>query len=110
MKKFVLFIIGLITFTMLSCDQFLDRPPLDAISTDNYWHSASDLEKYVLQYYPLLPKHGVGMPLEDANSDNMIRLTPNNVMNGVRGIVAGNWVSDWANIRSINLFFDNYTK
>src|SRR5690606_8379898 len=34
----------------------------------------------------------------------------NNVINGVRGIVAGNWISQWSNIRSINIFFDNYAK
>ncbi|PPL03534.1 RagB/SusD family nutrient uptake outer membrane protein [Parapedobacter indicus] len=110
MKKFNLLIIAFFAVFSYSCDNFLDRPPLDAISTDSYWNSSSDLEKYVLQYYPLLPQHGNGMPFEDANSDNMIRLTPNNVMNGVRGIVAGNWISQWSNIRSINVFFDNYTK
>lgn len=107
MKKFNLLLIACVALGF-SCDNFLERPPLDAISTDNYWNSASDLEKYVLQYYPLLPQHGYGMPSEDADSDNLIRLTPNQVMNGVRGIVAGNWIGQWSNIRSINLFFDNY--
>ena len=110
MKKFYILIIVLVATLNFSCEDFLDRPPLDAISTNDYWKSSSDLEKYVLQFYPLLPQHGYGMAVEDANSDNLIRLTPNDVMNGVRGVVSGNWTNRWRNIRSINVFFDNYTK
>ena len=93
-RKTLIIIIIIIGAFSVACERFLDRPPLDAIATGDYWKSPSDLEKYILQYYPMFPQHGYGMPVEDANSDNMIRLTPNEVMNGVRGVVSGNWVSD----------------
>lgn len=104
----------LIVFSLLACDNdFLDRPPLDAISTDAYWQKAKDLENYVLQYYPTLPGHGTyaggyGYPVN--HSDDAILATPSAEMNGVRGMVGGRWTSDWANIRSVNIFFDNYQK
>lgn len=107
-RKTLIIIITIIGAFSVACERFLDRPPLDAIATGDYWKSPSDLEKYILQYYPMFPQHGYGMPVEDANSDNMIRLTPHEVMNGVRGVVSGNWVSDWQRIRSINIFLDNY--
>lgn len=98
----------LVLMICYSCKDYLDRPPLDAISTDDYWKTPSDLEKYVQKFYNNLPRHGIGMPLEDANSDNMIRLTPDEVMNGVRPPTPGTWVSEWQTIRSINIFLDNY--
>lgn len=104
----------LILISLSACDDnFLDRPPLDAISTDAYWQKAKDLENYVLQYYPTLPGHGTygggyGYPIN--HSDDAILITPSNEMNGVRGTVGGRWISDWTLIRSINIFFDNYQK
>lgn len=99
---------------LLACESdFLDRPPLDAIGESEYWRTAKDLENYVSQYYPTLPTHGIwslGMPLEESNSDNLIVASPNLVLNGKRGTTGGRWVNDWATIRSVNIFFDNYRK
>ncbi|MEN7549465.1 RagB/SusD family nutrient uptake outer membrane protein [Rapidithrix thailandica] len=97
---------------LVSCEDFLDRPPLDAIGTDSYWKTAGDLENYVMQFYPKLPSHGTGagMPIEDANSDNMILAVANATLNGERPITTGNWIGDWDEIRSLNIFFDNYQK
>ncbi len=94
-----------------ACEDFLDRDPLDEISTDSYWKTASDLENYVVQFYQELPSHndvGAGMPLEDEGSDNLIQAVTNEVMNGERGITTGDWTDEWKNIRGINLFFDNF--
>jgi hypothetical protein len=100
----------LLLFISISCKDYLERAPLDAISTDDYWKSPSDLEKYVQKFYNNLPRHNIGMPLEDANSDNLILLTPDQTMNGVRPPTPGSWVSEWSSIRSINIFLDNYRK
>lgn len=104
--RYILFIFCLTI--LFSCEDFLDRPPLDAISTDDYWQSADDLKNYVAKYYPRFPQHGIAMAREDANSDNMILLTPNSIMNGVRPIATGNWINEWSDIRSLNIFFDHY--
>jgi hypothetical protein len=95
-----------------SCERFLNLPPRDAISNEDYWNSAADLEKYILQFYPKLPRHGTAgtMPIEDATSDNMVLAVPDPILNGGRTITTGSWSSDWVNIRNINFFFDNYGK
>ncbi len=111
MKIFKYILLISIIVLIGSCQEdFLDRPPLDKIGTESYWKTAGDLENYVLQFYPKLPSHGsgAGMPREDANSDNMILTVANSVMNGERAPTTGNWIGDWDEIRSINIFFDNY--
>lgn len=110
MKKIKYILLSLIVVLATSCEDFLDRPPLDAISVNEYWNTASDLEKYVRQYYAKLPRHGTGMHMLESNSDNLILLTPNQVMNGVTPLSVGNWINEWADIRSLNIFFDNYKK
>ncbi len=109
MKK-LRYLLFLLPF-FISCEKFLDRPPLDAIGANNYWKTATDLENYILQYYLSLPTHGswysgYGYPI--TNADNAIVATPNNVLNGERGATNGRWIDDWSPIRSINIFFDNY--
>ncbi|MEX2565053.1 MAG: RagB/SusD family nutrient uptake outer membrane protein, partial [Cyclobacteriaceae bacterium] len=104
--KYLLF--SLLICSLLACEEFLENPPLDAIGNDSYWNTAEDLEKYVIKYYPQFPGHGNSMATEDANSDNLTLGSPNSVLNGERPITTGNWISEWSNIRSINIFFDNY--
>ena len=96
-----------------SCNSFLDRPPLDAIDNDTYWKKSSDLENYVIKYYTNLPRHatyGSGFNYPISDSDDGIAANPDVIMNGERGVATGRWTSDWTNVRSINIFFDNYEK
>lgn len=107
--KSYLFVALIIVLGNASCDQFLDKPPLDAIRTDDYWKTAGDLENYVLQFYPDLPSHpSASMAMEDAPSDNLVLAIPNSVLNGERTITTGSWSSDWTSIRNINIFFEEY--
>lgn len=112
MKKSIIYAwIPFLLFT--SCNSFLDLPPLDAIDNDAYWKKSRDLENYVIKYYPGLPRHGTyggGFGYPVSNSDDAIDANPDLVMNGVSGAAAGRWTSDWAQIRSVNIFFDNYRK
>jgi hypothetical protein len=108
MKSFIytLLFVGLV---LSACENALDRPPLDQISTDDYWKTSRDLEKYVLQFYPMLPQHdGVGQANEDVESDNLIVAVPNLVLNGGRTVTTAGWTADWEKIRKVNIFFDNY--
>ncbi len=105
--------IFLISFAFISCERFIDRPPLNQISSDNYWLTTQDLENYVVKYYASFPSHGTwsaGFGYPAINADNMIVGTPNTVLIGERGTTTGRWVTDWANIRSVNIFFDNYQR
>lgn len=91
----------------------MDRPPLDQIGTDSYWNTAKDLENYVIQFYPAFPRHmfwqlGFNYPVR--NSDEIMEVTPSVILNGDRGVTGGRWTNEWSNIRSVNIFFDNYQK
>ncbi|ODS79370.1 MAG: glycan metabolism protein RagB [Cytophagaceae bacterium SCN 52-12] len=113
MKRIIYWSISLLLLLAISsCEKFLELPPKDAISNDDYWKSAADLEKYVLQFYPKLPRHTTAgtMPQEDAPSDNLVVAVPDIILNGGRTITTGSWSGDWADIRNINFFFDNYGK
>lgn len=111
--------LGLIFIAILitSCEDYLERKPLTQIGNDDYWQSASDLENYTLQFYPTFPAINIvgsytGLLSWDATrgSDTQITGTPSTVLNGTRSPVTsgGNWT--WTNIRSVNIFFDNYSK
>lgn len=110
MKSFI-YVLLCVTLALSACEKSLDRAPLDQISTDDYWKTSRDLEKYVLQFYPMLPQHeGVGQANEDSDSDNLILAVPNTVMNGERTVTTNGWTNEWQNIRKLNIFFDNYSR
>ncbi len=110
MKKFIYTLLA-VALTLTACEKALDRDPLDQISTDDYWKTTRDLEKYVLQFYPMLPQHeGVGQATEDQESDNLIVNVPNAVLNGERTVTTTSWSNEWQNIRKVNIFFDNYRR
>ncbi len=112
MRKIKYIIMGFALLLIVSCESFLDRPPLDKIGTDSYWKTAQDLENYILQYYPKFIGHGITagslIALEDEKSDNAIVDTPNRLLDGENTITTGGWVNEWKDIRSVNIFFDNY--
>lgn len=109
MKKFqyisamILLVLGL-----ASCESFIDNPPEDKISINDYFKTANDLDNYVKKFYVTLPGHGSALlPLSENNSDNLIVATPNSVLHGARAPQVGQWTSEWEDIRSVNIFFDN---
>ncbi|MEZ4883809.1 MAG: RagB/SusD family nutrient uptake outer membrane protein [Chitinophagales bacterium] len=52
MKRYLLQIIALsVTLTMISCEDFLDREPLDQLTTDNFYKTAADADKALLATY-----------------------------------------------------------
>lgn len=122
MKRNIILQVGLlIVILLVSCKKdYLDREPLTKISNDAYWKTASDLEKYTLQFYTSFPAFGSvgsyhGLIGWDGTrgSDAQIVSVPSTTWNGSRSVVTaatqtGNWT--WANIRSVNVFFANYRK
>lgn len=100
-----------------SCSEdFLDRPPLTEIDNEIYWKTAKDLENYTVQFYTVFPAFNtvgfLGVIGWDGSrgSDVQISSSPSTVWNGTESPVSsgGNWT--WANIRSVNIFFKNYSK
>ncbi len=113
MRKLLL-IIGVIPF-LLSCEDFLDRPPLDEIGQSSYWKTAIDLENYIIKYYAKFPTAAgdvFSIPYYyESFSDNMTQgRTPKPILDGNVQPNTGTWTSQWNDIRSINIFFDNYQK
>src|SRR5690606_13228364 len=84
---------------------------LDAISSDAYWKTPTDLEMYVNQFYTVFPNETRNDDnLLDGNSDNLILVGFNSTLAGTRVVPAsgGAWSSSWTNIRSVNYFMEHY--
>lgn len=93
----------------MSCNDFLDRYPLDAISDVNYFNTPSDLETYMNSFYSTTffakyPNHGA-----DFDSDNQVGTNINTRLQGTR-VVATSGSIGFGWIRRVNYFFDNYKK
>lgn len=122
MKNIILASIASLPLLFSSCDGLLDKAPLDQIGNDSYWSTSKDLENYTLQFYTVFPSFSgggaeggyLGIFGWDANkgSDNMITTSPNDILNNSRSVVTskGNGHWEWDKIRSVNFFFDNYSK
>ena len=98
----------LVVIINLSCEDFIDNPPEDQISVNNFFKTSNDIENYVKKYYASFPRHGsANLPLSENNSDNLIVNTPNEVLDGTRSPSNGQWINAWSNIKSVNILFDN---
>lgn len=106
----------LLSLFFASCEDYLDKPPLDKIGNDSYWKTASDLKNYTMQFYTLFPTYGTpgasGIFMADASygSDDAILAEANTTLNGARAVVNSGGAWTWNKIRSVNLFFDNYNR
>ena len=104
----------LAAFTFCSCEDFLDRAPLDQISQETFWRTPEQLDAYIIGKYDWLSGQltawDMGYFTNDIYSEDMIQhrshLTWMNGENNVAPTSGGGW--DWGTIRQINMFFDNY--
>lgn len=115
MKNITYLLLLLLSIGVCSCDDVLEKPPLDRIGNDAYWQTAIDLDNYVVQFYKELPSYGsggfAGIFAKDAsNSDNMLQASPSDMLNGIRAVPASGSGWDWKKIRDVNVFFQNYKK
>ena len=100
--------LGALLFGTMACDEFIENPPEDQISVNEYFRTSNDIENYVKKYYANFPGHGsANLPLSENNSDNLIVATPSSILNGTRSPRNGQWTNEWSDIRSINILFDN---
>ncbi len=91
---------------LTSCHSVLDKTPLDEITEKTFWTSPTDMELYINSFYPML-RGNVEYSNNDNNSDNMMPISPDDLLNGSRSIPAtgGGW--GWADIREVNYFLEN---
>ncbi len=100
---------GLMTFS--SCDDFLDRAPLDEITPEAYFTTADHLSAYsISQYNSIFSYHSgfsQGIGTGDTNTDNAASSSHSNAFEKDRWKVpqsGGGW--DFTSIRYCNYFFD----
>lgn len=110
MKRYNLLSLVLLLLVLSGCDKnFLDRIPLDTITSPDYFKSPNDLRAYVNQFYgvtffPRLNNHG-----GDFGTDNEIAQAPDIRLQGTRTVLTSGSIG-FGNVRSINYFFENYKK
>ena len=95
---------------MASCeDDFLQRTPLDQVTSVDYFKSPNDLKAYVNQYYsptyfPKFANWG-----SDYGTDNQVGLSVDTRLEGTRTVATSGSIA-FSPVRSINYFFDQYKK
>lgn len=118
MKNIHLFIGAALCLLIQSCD-FLDKNPLDTISSDQYFTTANAeaLAQYCNGLYPKLIKgHGdprntdYGMMLTDFQSDDLLPWDMNLVAFSQHVLSASDDEWKWENIRACNNFLKNYDR
>lgn len=102
---------GLLSLVVVSCeDDILDQEPGDAITAEEFFNTAEDLEAYTNDLYSVLPTTSVYM--EDADSDNILGVSASERIRGVRIVPtdrgSGGWA--WGDLRKINFFLENYDR
>jgi hypothetical protein len=109
----------LLCFTFISCNNILDKPPLDEVPEDAFFLKASNLKLYMNQFYSpssqLLNYGGSGglnysmlLFQKDLGTDNEISSGVNTRLNG-QNIVptnGGGWDFSW--VRKVNYFLEKY--
>ncbi|WP_352421790.1 RagB/SusD family nutrient uptake outer membrane protein [Proteiniphilum sp.] len=109
MKRKYLYFILLLIIGSTSCNDFLDRYPLDAIGEVSYFTTPSDLRTYMNSFYSTTyfakyPNHG-----GDFNSDNQVGTNVDTRLQGTR-VVATSGSIGFGWIRRVNYFFDQYKR
>lgn len=109
MKYIQLGVLATALFSLSSCERdFLDRPAKDQVEAEFFFNTARDLEVATNNFYSILQTTEVYT--DDAASDNIMPLSPNNRIRGNRIVPtakgSGGW--SWGDLRDINYFLENY--
>jgi hypothetical protein len=111
---FNLLVVSLAATLLFGCTKdYLNRPPKDRLDANAFFNTPTDLEIYTNGFYDMLPDYH----LYDATyglsaADNIVSLIEPAQVIGTRLVPSkrgtGGW--DWTDLRSINLFLQNYHK
>jgi starch-binding outer membrane protein, SusD/RagB family len=110
MKKYILLMIAVVLGVQSCNDDFLDRYPETEISNANFFNSAQDLETYLFSLYDF---PGFNIYINDNTTDNAATTGATELKNMMLGSpsasnITGGW--DWAQLRKVNYFLDNFKK
>lgn len=115
MRKYILIIFTLVAFNACN-DDFLERPPLDTLTNDNFWQSEAHLRSAANSLYSALSGKDLLNMFE-----SMGETAPWAITTAYRTIGAGNystdiaqvnniWVRAYYNIGRCNYFLNNYKR
>ena len=108
-----IFVLGsLLVGGLSSCNDFLDREPLDKVTPEKFFSSESDLASYTINAYPfesISPgSYGLSVFAGDNDTDNQASVDyPNFWIPGQKKVPAGTESWNWSRVRACNYFFDN---
>ncbi|CAL1519690.1 RagB/SusD family nutrient uptake outer membrane protein [Chitinophaga sp. MM2321] len=115
MKYKIHFFIWITCVVAMSCNKdFLDKQPLDVLSTAGNLASTNELRLYLNQFYETLPGQptvtgGIGIAFDDTNSDNLMLTSVNARINGDLALSNAAKMDEYSRIRAVNYFLENYT-
>ena len=95
----VLFVVSALS----SCDDALDKFPLDSLSPETFFSNETELQAYSNAFYGCFP----GNSLYNSTDDLIVNYQLDNIMLGARGLDAGSW--SWGYLRNFNTLIE-YSK
>lgn len=109
MKKYLIIVSSSMLLLLIgACNKdFLNRTPLDEVTTPDFFKSPEELKTYMNSFYtagnfPKYANHG-----DDFDSDNQNNGAPNQRLQGTRTVSTSGSIG-FGDVRRINYFFDNY--
>lgn len=105
-------ILSILLSGLFSCNDFLDREPLDKLIPDNFFSSEGDLAAYTINAYAFTSvqpgEYGISVFRFDNGTDNQAGPTGSNVwLPGEKKVAASGGAWEFSKIRAANYFFDN---
>lgn len=84
MKKIIqyLFLLAGGSFILSSCNDFLDKEPLDSVIPDNFFFNESDLAAYAVKHYNFTTHDGWNAGIWKMIMQPIIRLLPVMIISG----------------------------
>ena len=96
--------------SLTSCNDFLDREPLDKVTPEKFFSAEADLAAYAINNYKFVTvddKYGINLFGKDNDTDNQASGTSNSFwIPGEKKVAADRGEWKWEDIRSCNYFFD----
>ena len=90
----------LVVSALSSCDDALDKFPLDSLSPETFFSNETELQAYANTLYTMFP----GSNLFQANDDLIIGMSLINEIRGGRTVDSGSW--SWTALRKINTLIE----
>ena len=90
----------LVVSALSSCEDALDKFPLDSLSPETFFSSESELQAYTNTFYTMFP----GTSLYSEQSDIITGHQLEDYMLGLRDINSGSW--SWTNLRKVNTLIE----